>query len=52
VRRFGWLAGSSLRAWEQVRKEEASRPKALDYDALVKELKRESEKESKTGDSA
>jgi len=40
IARFGWLASASLRAWEQVRKEDAARPKALDYDQLVKELKR------------
>jgi hypothetical protein len=43
VARFGWLAGASLRAWEQVRKEDAARPKALDYDQLVKELKQNAE---------
>lgn len=40
VARFGWLASATLRAWAEVRREEASKPRALDYDELVKELKR------------
>jgi hypothetical protein len=34
--RFGWLAASALRAWEQVRREEASQPDALDYEVMIK----------------
>ena len=41
IARFGWLAGASLRAWEQVRKEDASKPKTLDYDELVKEVQQD-----------
>ena len=33
--RFGWLAGASLRAWEQVRREAPDGPDALDYEALL-----------------
>ena len=41
IARFGWLAGASLRAWAEVRKEEKARPVALDYDKIIKEMTRE-----------
>ena len=41
VARFGWLAAASLRAWEQVRKEELPKQGELfDYDAMVEELRK------------
>lgn len=40
VARFGWLAGCSLRAWEQLRKEDAARPKGLDYGEIIEAMKR------------
>jgi hypothetical protein len=38
LKTWGWLAGSAIRAWAEVRHEELLRPKTLDYDALVREL--------------
>ncbi len=45
IARFGWLAGASLRAWEQVRKEEGNKPPSLDYDELIKELQNDGQED-------
>ena len=45
IARFGWLAGASLRAWAELRKEEKSKPKSLDYNAFIQQMKDESKKE-------
>jgi hypothetical protein len=41
IARFGWLAGASLRAWAEVRREQKNSPPALDYEELVRELRGE-----------
>ena len=39
IKRYGWLAGATLRAWAQVKDEDKDRAdSALDYDELVKQL--------------
>lgn len=38
LKTWGWLAGASLRAWEQVRKDEAAAGPTVAYDELVREL--------------
>jgi hypothetical protein len=43
VKRYGWLAGATLRAWAQVKQEDAARPPALDYDELVAQLRKDKE---------
>lgn len=44
VKRFGWLASATLRAWAQVRREESEADKdTLDYNELVKELQADGE---------
>lgn len=37
VKRFGWLAASSLRAWAQVATEEKDVPPGLDYEHLLRQ---------------
>lgn len=45
IKRYGWLAGATLRAWAQVKEEDAARAdSALDYEELVKELERQAER--------
>jgi hypothetical protein len=39
-KRFGWLAASAGRLWEQVRREESARPATLDYDKMIAALAR------------
>ncbi len=36
VKRFGWLAGASLRAWAQVKEEEPDADLVADYEQIVK----------------
>lgn len=39
IRRYGWLASATLRAWAQLSKAEEDAPSSLDYDQLVQELR-------------
>jgi hypothetical protein len=42
IKRYGWLAGATLRAWAQVKEEDKTRADdALDYAELVKQLERQ-----------
>ena len=35
IKRYGWLAGASLRAWAQVKQERPDDDRALDYEAIL-----------------
>jgi hypothetical protein len=50
VKRFGWLAGAALRAWAQVKQEDAAQPPALDYDELVAQLRKDKETDERPDD--
>ena len=49
IKRFGWLAGASLRAWAQVKAEQPDRPDVLDYEQVLAQRRAREAQESGDG---